>query len=115
MVPCIEISLKPKSSSEGLTQLHGYLAQSISLCDSDTKRRLCLCSWRLLSDCRVHTIYRVRLLTLRSKEGLNTVPGSLLLFYTLDTKPKRKRKKENDLRGKAYLQIPENHDVQSKL
>ena len=39
MVNCIEILLKPKSSSEGLTQLLGYLVRSISLCDSDAERK----------------------------------------------------------------------------
>lgn len=38
VVNCIEILLKPKPSSEGLTQLLGYLAQSISLRCSDAER-----------------------------------------------------------------------------
>jgi hypothetical protein len=37
VVNCIEILSKPKSRSEGLTQLLGYLAYPISLCDSDVK------------------------------------------------------------------------------
>lgn len=39
MINCIEILLKPKSSSEGLIQLFGYLAPIISLCDSDAERQ----------------------------------------------------------------------------
>lgn len=81
MVPCIEILLKPKSSSEGLIQLCGYLAQSISLCDSDARGDFALAAGGY---CQIMeftlTVYRVCLLTLLSKGGLHTVPGSSLLF-----------------------------------
>lgn len=40
MVNCIEILWKPKSSSEDVTQLLGYLIQSITFCDSDAERKL---------------------------------------------------------------------------
>lgn len=116
VVHCIEISLKPKSSSEGLTQLRGYLAQSISLRDSDAKRRLAFAAGGY---CQVvgfaSTVCRLRLLHCIQREVLMQL---LLLhsgFKLWIPNRKGKERKKKILEEKHVFRSLENHDVQSKL
>lgn len=98
VVSCIEILLKPKSSSEGLTQLRGYLAQSISFCDSDAKRRLGICSWRWVSARRFH-IDRLRSATLntafKGRSEYSSWFFTPVLNFGYQTKKEKKERKRS--------------------
>lgn len=110
VVNCIETLLKPKSSSEGLTQLLGYLAQSIPLCGSDAERKRAFTAGGVcqITDVTL-TIRQVQILHRMKKEVLTQflVPYFCFKLWIPNQKEKEKVKIGNDLFGrKAYLWIP---------
>lgn len=94
VVHCIEIFSKPKSSSEGLTQLLGYLARPASLCGSHAvgKFAFALRGCCPIRDLKSALSLQSANLTLYSKGGLTPGPDSLLCFKLWIPNQKRKKK-----------------------
>lgn len=103
VVSCVEISLKPKSSSEGLTQFLGYLAQPFP---SGVEMLLGHSPWQLgrLSDPRLTSHLPSTDLRLYAKGVFLQVPAPYFCSQLWIPSQKEKERKDNDLfRRKACL------------